>query len=42
VSGIDWKLASSLAGRLAGSPGRTDLPRDLAARCERAQELVVS
>jgi coenzyme F420 biosynthesis associated uncharacterized protein len=42
VSGIDWKLASSLAGRLAGSPGRTDLPGDLAARCERAQELVVS
>ncbi len=41
-AGVDWKLASSLATRVAGSPSPRPLPGDLGARCERAQELVVS
>ena len=43
MSGIDWKLASSLAApRRRRRRGPPHLPGDLAARCERAQELVVS
>jgi coenzyme F420 biosynthesis associated uncharacterized protein len=41
-NGVDWKLASTLATRLAGSPTRQSLPDDLDARCERASELVVA
>jgi coenzyme F420 biosynthesis associated uncharacterized protein len=42
MSGVDWKLASSLAGRVAGTASARRLPDDLGTRCERAQELVVA
>ncbi len=41
MSGVDWKLAATVAGRLAGSPPARELPGNLSERCDRAQELVV-